>query len=280
MKTLDEFVNAIVAVLQERYPDDGFYAKTIDGIPFIVNGSAEHVGADLRRLYSSCDGQHLQEIAESIHENFEKDVKDISSLLVPVNTEAVMDAVILKVIGKSTNVRNRENLVTRDFLDLEVCLAVECGSGVFTMTKQLLDNLDVSEDDLYKRAYENTRLSFSKVFSLNSMLPVDDITNFMYVKTTKNRFLGASAILYTDWMRSLANKIGGDFYILPSSTHEILLLAGKELQEATDTIVKMIEEVNNNEVDDTELLSYSLYKYSRENDCVEIVKEVKYDTEG
>lgn len=189
MKTLDEFVNAIVAVLQEKYPDDGFYAKTTDGIPFIVNGSVEHVGLDLRRLYSSCDGQHLQEIAESIHENFWKDAKDISSLLVPVNTEAVMDAVILKVIGKNTNVRNRENLVTRDFLDLEVCLAVECGSGVFTMTKQLLDSLDVSEDALYKRAYENTRLTFSKVFSLNSMLQMYDSPNFMYVKTTKIGFL-------------------------------------------------------------------------------------------
>lgn len=280
MKTLDEFVNAIVAVLQERYPDDGFYAKTTDGIPFIVNGSVEHVGLDLRRLYSSCNGQHLQEIAESIHENFWKDAKDISSLLVPVNTEAVMDAVILKVIGKNTNVRNRENLVTRDFLDLEVCLAVECGSGVFTMTKQLLDSLDVSADDLYKRAYENTRLSFSKVFSINSILPVDDIPNFMYVKTTKNKFLGASAILYTDWMRSFANELDSDFYILPSSTHEILLLKCNGLQEDTDAILKIIEEVNSNEVDDTELLSYSLYKYSRKNDCVELVREVKYDTEG
>lgn len=280
MKTLNEFVTAIVEVLQERYPDDGFYAEIMDGIPFIVKGSVEHVGLDMRRLHDSCDCQHLQEIAESIHENFEEDAKDISSLLVPVNTEAVMDAVILEVIGKNTNVRNREKLVTRDFLDLEVCLAVRCGSGVFAMPKQILDSLDVSEDALYKRAYENTRLTFSKVFSLNSMLQMYGSPEFMYIKTTKNRFLGASAILYTDWMRSLANKIGGDFYILPSSTHEILLLAGKELQEATDTIVKMIEEVNNNEVDDTELLSYSLYKYSRENDCVEIVKEVKYDTEG
>ena len=280
MKTLDEFVNAIVTILQERYPDDGFYAKITDGIPFIANGSIEHVGVDLRRLYSLCDGQYLQEIAENIHEHFEKDAKDISSLLVPVNTEAVMDAVVLKVIGKRTNVRNRENLVTRDFLDLEVCLAVSCGSGVLTMAKQLLDNLDVSEDDLYKRAYENTRLSFSKVFSVNSMLPVDDEPDFMYVKTTKNRFLGASAILYTDWMRSFANELDSDFYILPSSTHEILLLACNGLQGDTDAILKIIEDVNSNGVDDTELLSYSLYKYSRKNDCVELVKEVKYDTEG
>lgn len=148
------------------------------------------------------------------------------------------------------------------------------------MTKQLLDSLDVSEDDLYKRAYENTRLSFSKVFSINSILPVDDIPNFMYVKTTKNRFLGASAILYTDWMRSFANELDSDFHILPSSTHEILLLACNGLQEDTDAILKIIEEVNSNEVDDTELLSYSLYKYSRKNDCVELVREVKYDTEG
>lgn len=70
------------------------------------------------------------------------------------------------------------------------------------------------------------------------------------------------------------------FYILPSSTHEILLLKCNGLQEDTDAILKIIEEVNSNEVDDTELLSYSLYKYSRKNDCVELVREVKYDTEG
>ena len=280
MKTLNEFVNEIAEVLQERYPDDGFHAEVIDGIPLIVKGSVEHVGLDLRRLHSSCDCQHLQEIAESIHEYFDEDTKDIRSLLVPVNTEAIMNAVILKVIGKNTNVRNREKLITRDFLDLEVCLAVRCGSGVFTMTKQILDSLDASEDALYKRAYENTRLLFSKVFSLNSMLQMHDSPEFMYIKTTKNKFLGASAILYTDWMRSFANKIGGDFYILPSSTHEILLLKCNGLLEDTDAIVKMIEDVNNSEIDDTELLSYSLYKYSRENDCVEIVKEVKYDTEG
>ena len=53
MKTFNEFVNAIVTILQERYPDDGFYAKITDGIPFIANRSIEHVGVDLRRLYSS-----------------------------------------------------------------------------------------------------------------------------------------------------------------------------------------------------------------------------------
>ena len=50
--------------------------------------------------------------------------------------------------------------------------------------------------------------------------------------------------------------------ILPSSVHEVLLLADDHMK-GYDFYVKMVDEVNRTQVEPDEVLSYKLYRYNR-----------------
>ena len=84
----------------------------------------------------------------------------------------------------------------------------------------------------------------------------------MYVVSNKARFLGAATILYKQVLNYLYEKLEGEFYILPSSIHEVIAVSNVELSE--DELKKMVTEINENEVDYLEVLSDSVYRYNGE----------------
>ena len=89
----------------------------------------------------------------------------------------------------------------------------------------------------------------------------------MYVLSNRNRVEGAACMLYPGLIRGFAEKAGSSLYIIPSSVHELLLLPAEDCGEAAG-IRDMIREVNDTQVSDEEILSYSLYYYDREEEKI------------
>ncbi|MDE6882947.1 MAG: hypothetical protein K2P48_07510 [Lachnospiraceae bacterium] len=90
----------------------------------------------------------------------------------------------------------------------------------------------------------------------------------LYVLTNRNKIYGASAMLYSEKMKLLANRLHSDLLILPSSVHEVLLMPDEGRQEY-DFYRQMVKEVNITQVDPEEILSFSLYRYDREKAEIE-----------
>ena len=59
-----------------------------------------------------------------------------------------------------------------------------------------------------------------------------------------------------------------DLLILPSSIHEVLLIPDDH-QKGYDFYMKMVDEVNRTQVEPEEVLSYKLYRYSKNKAEVE-----------
>ena len=70
-------------------------------------------------------------------------------------------------------------------------------------------------------------------------------------------------MLYPDLIQDFADAIDSSFYIIPSSIHELLLLPAEHDEESRE-IKSMIREINDTQVSEEEILSYSLYFYDRE----------------
>ena len=86
----------------------------------------------------------------------------------------------------------------------------------------------------------------------------------MYIFGNKDNFLGAVNILYPDELRKAGDRIGNDFYILPSSIHETILVpAGVDI--CPRDLKQIVESVNVEEVGEADRLSDSVYIYTREN---------------
>lgn len=95
-------------------------------------------------------------------------------------------------------------------------------------------------------------------------LPEQILPRRMYVITNQQEQYGASALLYEDCLRSLADQAGGDLYILPSSIHELIAIpaAGGDPTGLQD----LVREINGTKdlISPDEVLSNNVYRYSRD----------------
>ncbi len=88
---------------------------------------------------------------------------------------------------------------------------------------------------------------------------VDDCP--LYVITTPRGVDGASVIASRDFLREVHDKLGEDFYILPSSRHEVLALPVSKIPADTAELAAMVASVNATEVEPRDRLSNDVYYF-------------------
>jgi hypothetical protein len=81
----------------------------------------------------------------------------------------------------------------------------------------------------------------------------------MYVLTNTDGMFGANLLLDKETMQYVSEVLGGDFIILPSSIHEVIILG---MANGTDGLTGMINQVNDEVVEDRDVLSNHPYIYS------------------
>ena len=204
-----------------------------------------------------------------------------------------------KICYKLVNAdRNRELLtdaphiiVCDDLAVIFYILVSNDGEGTATITvrSNMSDLWGVDEDELFKIALLNTqRLFRGSVMSMASVMMdllsdrMDDeySSEFfdmvvsedmvpMYVCSNSQKVNGAGVILYKDLLKQFAEKTGSDFYILPSSIHETLLVPVSDQMEV-EALRSMVREVNATQVAPEEVLSDNVYIYRREDDKISL----------
>ena len=91
----------------------------------------------------------------------------------------------------------------------------------------------------------------------------------MFILSNTQHFYGAAVLLYPDVLKLLAENKRG-FFILPSSVHEVLLLADTGGERRFD-LYQMVNEVNERNVPPEEFLSDSVYYFDRKEGRVRIL---------
>lgn len=92
--------------------------------------------------------------------------------------------------------------------------------------------------------------------------------NETYVlKNGKQESNGAMAMCQ-DWvLEKIAEAFGTDFFILPSSIHEVLVMS-TDMHLSLDELLQMVKEINRNEVRKDEWLSDRVFLYSDFDKCL------------
>ena len=66
--------------------------------------------------------------------------------------------------------------------------------------------------------------------------------NCMYVITNESKLFGAASMLYEEPIHELAEQVGGDLYILPSSVHEVIAVPADF--DSPEELAEMVYEIN------------------------------------
>ena len=174
---------------------------------------------------------------------------------------------------------------------VQLPLEAEGGKGSFILHNSHLQYFGITEETLAEQAKVSTRnLMEPKVTGMFALLeemesynPILQIMSEeekanlkanenMFVVTTQDKVFGAAFMFDENVMHQMAERIGGNFAVIPSSIHEIICL--KEQGEFDfDCLRDMVKEVNYTQVMEEEQLADSIYYYDAEKQALSLVEE-------
>ncbi len=232
---------------------------------------------DLRERYES--GMSIEQIISSVDSIYQEHKGDMS--VVPEMTrENFLAHTTLKLINREKNPEKLEDTPYMEWADLiAIPVYVQNGpDGVSTIveTKSLLANLGITPEEALETGMKAVVPKVSNLqdvlfammqdehFDAQELSDVIDATdpNMLYLITNQNKFYGAAAVLQTDKLSEICDLLDDDIYIIPSSIHEVLLIAAAD--HDPEFLCKMVHEVNSECVRADEILSENVYLFDRE----------------
>lgn len=292
----NEFTDKVVELLKQKVGDTSSVMVTetlknngvrLKGIVIMEDGRNVSPTVYLRELYRKylLDDVSLKEISEEIMEEYEKHAHDLQlDMDFFGDFSQVKDRIFHKVISYEKNEELLKDVPYFKWHDLAVVFYYEVEKEIFGKATILIRNshLDMwgqSAGEIYRIARQNMKekmpellMPMQKVLEEMAGISVGESGMHLYVLTNKEGMFGASAMLYSEEIKGLADKLHTDLLILPSSLHEVLLLPDDHVWEY-DSYRKMVKEVNTTQVDPEEILSFSLYRYNREKDEIEEIEK-------
>lgn len=231
-----------------------YYQKIVAGIPF---------------------SEVLKDILHAYYEYRPQEQIDVSFF---GDFEQLKEQIACKLISYEKNRDFLSKIPYIPYLDLAIvfyCLITvsETETASILIHNSHLKLWGITEKDLYSFALKNTpRLLPFVLRSMDDFLPPElshhllcdsdpDSLVQMYVLSNERGLNGAISLIYPDILSTFAQKIGNDFYIIPSSIHEVLLLPTHKSLYPSE-LNAMIQEVNHTQLSEEEILSDHVYYYS------------------
>lgn len=240
------------------------------------------------------DHATAEDIANIAATTFQAALRDFKKLpVVPKMTrENVLENVVLQVLSRK---RNRQLLKTHPhitFLDLAGIFRVPVGpygrNSLTTalITTQIAERLNLTVDELTEAARRNTLAKFGVQFasaqqmalcamlgrSCGSFAEATMAATGLYTLTNEIQINGSALMLIPEILEQIGEKAGMDYYILPSSIHELLIAKDDGLVNAK-TLKEIVHEGNQTDsvIKPEDVLSDNVYFYSREGKSLKIV---------
>lgn len=189
----------------------------------------------------------------------------------------VKPRIAYKLINVEQNQALLEEIPHIIFLDLAICFYyaysdMNLGSGTILIYNSHMKMWNTSIAELLELAQINTIHLFGVELKsmgevIRELLGTTEQPSYleeipMKVLSNKNRAFGAICMIYPDLLQKIAEALHSNFYILPSSVHELIILADSGGEDVLQ-LQSMVQEVNMTQVEPEELLSNNVYYYNR-----------------
>ena len=243
----------------------------------------------LRSYYDDYEkGESIQDGAQRLVEDYRKALpKESFDVSFYGDYENVRKGLSYKLISMDRNKHLLKEIPHVPFLDLAIVFYYAFDKdgmidGSILIKNKHMEMWGVTTEQLMKDARENAPGFLPGVCKdmytvLESMNPGKAVEIFpegepvfpLFVLTNSRMTNGAAVMLYPDILKELSEKLGSDLFIIPSSVHEVIVVAGN-LADDEKSLKTMIRSVNRTQLMPQDVLSDSLYFYSREEEKISI----------
>jgi len=243
-------------------------------------------------------GKSMEAIMEEIKDIFYKSKMDQDiDMKFFTEYEQAKKRIVFKLINYDKNRELLKSIPHREYLDLAIVYYYLVDMKEFSNATILIHNKhteawQIDEETLYEVASQNTpqllKTNFCGMMEVLKELAEEDFwcewmgeekneaegllletkketdATGMYVLSNQSRLYGAGVILYEGVPEQCREHLGGNYFILPSSVHELILVP--DLGQVTrEKLGEMVREVNATQVEEQEQLSDFVYYYDGEN---------------
>ncbi|WP_097015645.1 DUF5688 family protein [Anaerocolumna aminovalerica] len=278
----------------------------LDGLIILKNGERITPNIYLNSYFESYqEGESIEDIAAKIINIYEDTMEEgeREALCIQFELNEMKSSIIFRLVNYDKNIKLLNEIPHIRFLDLAItfhCLVKdnENGIGTIRITNEHIKNWNTTLEDITELATINTPVLLpASVRSMNEVIidilnkemehnsenidgeneikevfdqmKQDSMTD-MYVLSNAKGINGASCLLYPDVVKELSDQLNTDFYILPSSIHEIILVKNKDKIDK-NVLREMVIDVNYTQVAEDEILSNNIYFYSRKRDALTLL---------
>lgn len=296
VRSFEEFKNEVVGKIKEFLPES-FASADVSLQVVRKNNDLQLTGLIIRstesnicptiyleKFYEEYEaGTDMREILEKIAEvRMEHEVAEPFNVSQITDFEQIKGKLVPRLINAKMNVELLKARPHKLVADLAVtyCVLLDQsfdGTSSVAVTNELMKMWNTSVEELHEIAVANLSELLPSTFKgmtevMSEMMgmsteememmgmPTDE--EQMYVLSNSIKVNGASAVLDVKIMKEIAEKVG-DFFILPSSIHELLVVPVKSGMDV-ESLESMVCEVNATQVQLEERLSDHVYTYSIE----------------
>ena len=305
MLTYEEFKSAFCAKFPEMMgPEFAGYemkmmpvvkkGKCLDGFTFCQQNDSKKVSVmpsyyfdDIYRSY--CRDEDLSRSLYEICASMKNCLQNGPLVPEDVNLTNIKKNVIAELMSRYTASECMDTVPHRMYEDMYIVyrwVVKLDDNGVFStlIDNNLMDAINITEDELYKCAMVNTkRLIVPQIKTLDSVirqmmrkegktdreirksLGKADKDTRIYILTNKQNFRASTAIMFDSVRRKIADKLESDFYVVPTSVNESLIVPAT-CDIDPSRLWQMLAESNAYYLgDEDQILSDSIYYYSAES---------------
>ena len=250
-----------------------------DGMTVVRSGQRAAAAVNLTAFYDMY--QEGRTAGDIIHEMADVAVMQAPQMEYSVfsDYEAAKDRLFIRVTNKETNADVLAGMPHKEVEDLAITYHVlvnhdQNGIASAPVTDDLLRHYGVTAEQLHEDAIANSqRMLPAQLDSMQNMLfgmmtPEASDTlrdepypgSTMLVLTNNVQLNGAAALFYPGVMDQAAERLGGNFIVLPSSTHEVIMIPADGMTDFR-SLEQMVKDINRSQVAPEERLSDHVYHY-------------------
>lgn len=291
-------IERIKEYLPEKYKDAEIIEKNTEKlnekyVGFILYDKEQEIfpTINLTGLYEVyCQGEEVEEILR-------KTAKSLMTRPEQFDTQAFLDYekvkknLFIRVSSLEPNLSIVNTVPHMHILDMIITYHVAVYSngefsGSVMITNDLLHKYRITKEDLHSDAMRNSqRILPVKIAPIEKIIQELISNNVIEERSSKNEkskykmivvsndtgINGASALFYPNTMKRLSKMVDGNYFILPSSIHEVIVVPDDGTMEFNE-LNAMIEEINVKEVAKNDVLSNQCYYYDAELNLIETGK--------
>lgn len=233
----------------------------LDGLTLIDSTTNIHpVVYITEEMLEMSEDEFIRFLGDMYEKHKVNDTFDIDSFM---NKDYIYKNCEARLVGSKDNMLLHKVPYVPYLEDFAIIFSVSVGEGAsITITDAIYDNLHLDLNILYKKGIENLQgkesvRSMREVISEMMGVDVGDDISSVFVLSNQTGVYGAQMLLRDDVLKAFYDT-HGTFAIIPSSTHEALLISE---YDDVQSLYEMNQQVNDTEVSDVDRLATAIYIY-------------------